>query len=156
MPLQETYADRQPTFVEGQKVDGEEYNAVTRLAEDAGGYGFGRPVMLGTRQDSALKLTVAGVAKFLGVTVRDVTIRPSAAGNGDRYPKGANSTILVQGSIAVRVSGAVNPGDPARFDVAGDRFTAAAVAGNVVALPAGWEFDTAAADGGLAKLVKRA
>jgi hypothetical protein len=155
MPLQDTYTDRQPLAVEGQKFDGEEYNAVTRLVEDAGGYGFGKPVMRGTRQDSALKLTVAGAAGFLGVSVRDVTIRPSAAGNGDRYPKGANSTILTGGSIAVRVSGAVNPGQAARFDVAGDRFTAAAVAGNVVALPAGWEFDTAAADGGIAKLVKR-
>lgn len=152
-PVQETYTDRQPLGFEGQKVSGVEYDAETWIPENAEGLNFGRPVMRGSADRTCLLLTVAGAGKFLGHSVRDVSVRPSA---GDKYPKGGNATILTKGAIFVRVVGAVNAGDQANFDVAANRYTNDAPGAGVAALPEGWEFDAAAADGGIAPLIKRA
>lgn len=151
-PIQETYADRQPLGYEGQKVSGVEYDAETWIAEGAT-LAFGKPVSRGGADRSCVLLTAANAAKFLGVTVRDQSVRPSA---GNLYPIGGNVTVLTRGAIFVRVTGAVSAGDVARFDTATARFTAAAAGGAVVAIPDNeWEFDAAAADGGIAPMIRR-
>ncbi len=158
MPVQDAtqYAARQPLGFEGQKVSGEAFNAITRLAETAAGIDFGRAVARGTADNQALLLTLGNAAAFIGISVRDVSLRPSSASAGEKYNQYDNMTVLTHGAIFVKVAGAVNDGDAARYDVGTGRFTAAAVAGNVVALPAGWVFDSTAADGEIAILVKRA
>ena len=152
-PVQETYALSQPLGFVGQKVNGEEYNAITRVAEDAAGLAFGVPAVRGANDQGCALLTAANAAKFLGVSVRDVSVRPSA---GDKYPQGGNVTILTKGAIFVRVQGAVTPDQAALWDTAAGRFTSAAASGTVIALPEGWEFDSSAASGGIAVLVNRA
>jgi hypothetical protein len=149
--MQTSYSDRQPTFLEGQKVDGREYDAETMICQGAP-LAFGRPVARGGADKQCILLTAANAAKFKGVTVRDVSVRPSAGG---MYPVGGNVTVLTKGPIAVRVTGAVSADDVARFDTAAERFTAAAEGGDVVAFGGDrWKFDSAAADGGLAVLIK--
>lgn len=149
--MQTSYADRQPTFLEGQKVDGREYDAETMIAE-AVALAFGRPVARGTAERQCILLTAANAAKFKGITVRDVSVRPSAGG---MYPVGGNVTVLTKGPIAVRVGGAVSADDVARFNTATNRFTAAAAGGTVIGFDGDrWKFDSAAADGGLAVLIK--
>ena len=150
--LQTAYADRQPIGFEGQKVDGEEYNAITRVCETPAGINFGRVVLRGAAdQGCILGDATMAADTFLGISVRDVSVRPSA---GDKYPEGGNVTVLTQGSIFVRVGEAVAAGDAPLYDHAAGNFRITAAAGRI-ALPAGWVFDTAAANGGLAKLVKR-
>jgi hypothetical protein len=147
--LQTSYNEFQPLGFEGQKVDGEEYNAITRVAENAEGLAFGKPAARGTADQGCIPY--AASTAFLGITTRDVSIRPSA---GDRYPQGSNVTILTQGSIFVRVTGTVAPGQAAAYNVAADRFTAAAPGAGILAAT-GWVFDSTAANNGIAKLVKR-
>lgn len=151
--VQSTYALRQNKLFVGQKVDGEEYNAVTQLVEDAAGLAFGKPVARGTGDNGCALLTAGNVANFLGISVRDVSIRPSA---GDKYPQYANATILTSGSIAGKIDGAVTRGAAVRFDTNTGNFTAAAVAGTVIALPAGWFFGETGANGDVVKIYHRA
>ena len=150
--LQTAYADRQPVGFAGQKVDGEEYNAITRVCETPAGINFGRAVQRGAADQGCIAADATqSDANFLGISVRDVSVRPSA---GDKYPDGGNVTILTQGSIWVRVGEAVAQGQAALYEAASGNFMVTAAVGRI-ALPAGWRFDTAAANGGLAKLVKR-
>lgn len=150
--LQVTYPLRQPIGYEGQKVNGEEYNAITRVCETAAGINFGRVVLRGANELGCIlaDATMAD-ALFYGISVRDVSVRPSA---GDKYPQRGNVTILTQGAIFVKVGEAVAAGDAPLYDFAAGNFRKTAAAGRI-ALPAGWRFDSAAANGGLAILVKR-
>lgn len=148
--VQTTYGESQPIAIEGAKVNGEEYNAITRVAEIA--IPFARPVMRGAADLGCLLATAAMTAvNFLGISVRDVSVRPSAGGG---YPLRGNVTILTQGSIWVRVGEAVTPGGVPLYDTATGKFMVTAGAGRV-ALGAGWEFDSTAANNGLAILVRR-
>lgn len=150
--VQSTYVDRQPIGFEGQKVDGEEYNAITRVCETVAGIGFGRVVQRGAAdQGCILGDATLTAANFLGLSLRDVSVRPSA---GDKFPRYHNVPVLTDGSIWVRVGEAVAAGEAPLYDYAAQNFRKTAAAGRI-ALPAGWVFDTAAANGGLAKLVKR-
>lgn len=150
--LQTTYPLRQPIGFEGQKVDGREYDAETKLASGAA-ISFGRPVARGAADNQCILLTAANAAKFLGISVRDVSLRPTS---GDKYQVGDNVAVLTRGPIFVRVEGAVAADDVAHFNTATNRFTSAAVAGTVIAFGGdAWKFDGAAADGGLAILLKR-
>lgn len=150
--LQSAYADRQPVAFEGMKANGEEYNAITRLCETVAGINFGRVCLRGAGEQGCIlgDATMAD-ATFLGISVRDVSVRPSA---GDKYPRYGNVTVLTQGAIWVKVGEAVAAGDAPLYDHAAGNFRKTAAAGRI-ALPAGWRFDTAAANGGLALLVKR-
>lgn len=114
MSLQDAVSASQPIGFVGQKVDGREYDAVTRLVEDAAGLAWGKPVIRGTA-DNQVKIAGATIAPatFVGVSVRDVSVRPSA---GDKYPRYGNATILTKGSIWVRVGEAVADGDAAYWD----------------------------------------
>lgn len=149
--IQDTYTARQAIGFEGMKVSGETYNAITRLAEDAGGINFGKPVSRGVADAGCLAFTAANSAAFLGISVLDVSVRPSA---GDKYPLGGNVTILTKGAIFVKVAGVVAPGNPVRYDTVAGRFTTAAASGTVIALP-GWVFDMSAIDQGIASIVNR-
>jgi hypothetical protein len=153
MDVQSTYALRQNKLFVGQKVDGEEYNAITQLVEDAAGLAFGKPVARGTGDQGCALLTAGNVANFLGISVRDVSVRPSA---GDKYPQNGNATILTSGSVAVKIDGAVTRGAQARYDTATGNFTAAAAGGTVISLPAGWSFGETGANGDVVKLFHRA
>lgn len=151
--VQTTYALRQNKGFVGQKVNGEEYNAVTRLAEDAAGLAFGKPVARGAGDQGCLLATAGNIANFLGISVRDVSVRPSA---GDKYPQNGNATILTSGAIFVKLDGACAPGNPVRYDTGTGNFTAAAVVGNVIALPTGWIFMETGANGDVVGIVRRA
>lgn len=151
--VQTAYSTRQQKGFVGQKVDGEEYNAVTRLVEDAAGLAFGKPVSRGAADNGALLMTAGNAANFLGISVRDVSVRPSAS---DKYPQFGNCTILTSGSIFGKLDGACTPGAAVRFDTATGNYTAAAVAGTVIALPAGWFFGETGANGDVVKIYHRA
>lgn len=150
-PVQDTYNTRQPLGFVGQKVSGIEYDAETWIAE-GGSLAFGQPVSRGTGKRTCIAFAAANAAAFLGIALREVSVRPSA---GDLFPVGENVPVLTAGAVFVRVQGAVTAGAQARYDTATGRYTAAAAGGTVVGLPAGWIFDDAAADGGIAPLVRR-
>jgi hypothetical protein len=145
--VQTTYSQTMPVGIVGQKVDGQEWNAITRVCETAAGIDFGKPVMRGAADLGCIAATAALAAtNFLGISVRDVTIRPSA---GNKYPQYGNVTIVSMGSIWGKVGEAVTAGQDALYDTATGVYMRTAGAGRV-ALP-GWEFDSTA----LAILVRR-
>jgi hypothetical protein len=150
--VQSTYTQRQNKLFRGQKVDGEEYNAITQLCEDAAGIGFGVPVSRGTGDNGATILTVANVANFLGITLREVSLRPT---NADKFAQYNNMPVMTSGSVAGKIDGAVTRGAPVRYDTSTGNFTAAAVAGNIIGVT-NWFFGETGANGDIVKLYHRA
>lgn len=103
-PLQTTYSENMPAYVEGMVANSEKSNIISRVVEEAAGIGFGKAVMRGTADNQA-KAAEAG-AKFLGFSVRDTTQLQ------DSYPDKADMQVLTMGVIVVTASEAVAAGDP--------------------------------------------
>lgn len=151
--VQTTYSQQMPILVEGMKISGEEYNAISRTCESVGGILFGKPVMRGVADRGCIAAT-AGMteANFLGIALRDITVPATSPG---KYPQYDELAILTQGAIAVKVGEAVAPGDPAFYSpTTGLYFNDAAGGGGAVAVP-NFEFDSTTATNGLAHLVRR-
>lgn len=115
-PLQTSYPDRQPRWVEGMIPDmrtpGED---VSRNVETAAGIGFGKVAVQGTADNQIV--VSAAATPFVGVTVLDTTQLQ------DSYPQYATARVRTQGPIVVTASVAVGAGDPAYFVPATGVFT---------------------------------
>lgn len=150
--VQTTYTQDQPILVEGMKVNGEEYNAISRSVETAAGILFGKPVQRGTADQGCIAgLLTMTSAQFLGIAVRDLTVPANSPG---KYPQYDTATILTQGAIAVKVGEAVAPGDPVFFKPADGLYYNDAQTATAVAIPQ-FEFDSTTAINGLAVAVRR-
>lgn len=146
--VQTTYNQSQPILVEGQKVNGEEYNAVSRTVESAAGILFGKPAQRGSADLGVIAATAALTAvNFVGIVVRDLTVPATSPGKNPQYD---TACVLTEGVIAVKVAEAVTPGAPALYDPATGLYHVSALAGRV-AIP-GARFDTTTAANGLAHL----
>jgi len=115
-------------------------DVVTGLSEEAT-LGFGLPVSQGT----ADKGVTLGGSAFKGVTVRDVTLRPSSE---DLYLETENVGVLRHGEIWVTVAEAVDAGDPVYYDTTTGAWYKQAGGGRVQVTGAKW---TTSAASGLAK-----
>ena len=147
--VQTTYTENAPIGILGTKVNGEEYNAITRVAEAA--IPFGRPVMRGAADQGCLVASAAlTAASFLGICLRDISVVYSSAGG---YPIRSNVAILTTGTIWGVVGEAVLPGEAVLYDTATGKYMKTAGAGRV-AIPQ-FEFDSTAANNGLAIIVRR-
>lgn len=150
--VQTVYSQTQAALVEGMKVSGEEWNAISRSCESAGGILFGKPVMRGVGDQGCIAATSGlTAANFLGIALRDISVPATSSG---KYPQYDQVTILSQGAIAGKVGEAVAPGDAVLWDSGTGLYMKTAGAGRV-ALPQ-WVFDTTTALNGLAHLVRRA
>jgi hypothetical protein len=149
--LQDTYVDRQAIGFPGQKVDGREYDAQTMICGEAAGIGWGLPVARSGGDKTAMLLTAGNAAAFKGVSLRDVSVRPSA---GDKFPQYENMPVLTRGPVFVLVQEAVAADDAPLFDTATSKFAITASA-TTVALPASWKFDSTAPANGLAVLLAK-
>jgi hypothetical protein len=109
----------QTTYVEGIRralagtIYGTDYETITGLVETAAGIGFGLPVGQGVADKGVV---LAGASnKFIGVTVRDVTLIHATA-DLDKYVENENVGILRRGMIWVTASIAVAAGDAVHYD----------------------------------------
>lgn len=143
------FADPTYTGLVGQHANSEEWNAITRLADDtvANPIGFGQPVYRVAGNDQTTTTDDAGA--FLGVTRYRVDIDPVAG-----YSDGEHVSIMTDGVMYVAAGAAATAGAPAGYDPATDRW--ANVAGAYVEVP-GVEFDTTAAASAIVKIrIKKA
>lgn len=138
------FADPTYTGLVGQHANSEEWNAITRLADDtvANPIGFGQPVYRVTGNDQTVTTDDAGA--FLGVTRYRVDIDPVAG-----YSDGEHVSIMTDGVMYVAAGDDATAGAPAGYDPATDRW--ADVAGDYVEVP-GVEFDTTAGAGAIVKI----
>lgn len=90
-----------------------DFGTRTGICEVAAGIGFGRAISQGSNE----KGVVLGgtLAKFLGISVRDITLHGPAA-NPDAYPQYANVGYIQDGQIWVIAKAAVVADNPVYFD----------------------------------------
>lgn len=123
MAVQDTYTEGMRPPAPGT-ISGSDYDTITGNCETAAGIPFGVAVSEGTKTTHGDKATVIGgsLAGFKGVSVRDITLAPSAA-NQDKYLERGNMTIMRRGTIWVEAAVAVVADDPVHFVAATGVFT---------------------------------
>lgn len=105
MAVQTTYADKHVKAYKGMVGDMRLTEVISREAEDAT-LAVGVAVIQGT-DDNEVKVGAAG--KFLGVTVRDITLAPDA--NQDLFEAGDTVPVLTRGAVWVVAPATVSAGD---------------------------------------------
>ena len=145
MPYLENYRSDPQIALEGMIADTSLATIVSRTVQSAA-LGFGKPVKLGTA-DRTVKNVEAGDTAIYGISVRT---QAAPAESVDTYPVGDTAAILLKGTIWVKVSVAVAPGDPVFVVVATGAFDKATAAGKVQI--AGASYETTAAANGLARV----
>ena len=138
--VQSTYLDNILSGYKGGLVNQEASNLISRTVEAVAGLAFGLAVMQGTEDKECL---VSDGSAFLGVTVRDQSVDPSAPSIFEQF---SEARIITKGVIWVENSGGVSAGDPVVMLAAGALGTGSSP------LVEGARWDTTAADGLLAQL----
>lgn len=144
--VQTTYPTTIQPGVEGQiasmfKDDG----VITCTCETVAGIGLGRAVSEGT---NARGVVLGGATKFVGVSVKDITIIPASGTVVDLYPRYSNMGVMAEGDLWVRPVAAVTHGAPATYDSTTGQLNPVAAG---VAIP-GSRYITSASAGQLAIL----
>ena len=123
---------------------------ISRTIEDAAGVGFGLPVKQGTKENGCLKVT-AGTLAILGITIRHMALPAEAV---DTYPLNYTVSLLREGVIWVKVTdaGGVVAGDPVWLDITTGQYSNADPGTAKGLRLAGSRWESAAANGALAKI----
>lgn len=129
----------------GGHVNSEEWNAITRLADNvaAAPIGPGQPVIRLAGNDKVARGGWASGA-ILGLTRLAIDTDTTTG-----FPEGREMAIMTMGVMWVAAGGTCTAGNQAGYDPATDRW--GNIAGSYVAVP-GCEFDSAGATGGLVKI----
>lgn len=139
-PIQTSYSEQMQPYALGRRVNMEEWNGLTGLAEDveANPIGFGQPVMDGTDGEQVKLWDGTGV--FRGITEADETL------GANTYPEGANVPVCESGVIAVMAGGACTKRTPVYWIAASGTYTSTSADGTLVPNA---EFDATVASGSL-------
>jgi len=130
--VQRTYRPQIPPGVVGMIVDETQASVATFQCGTPAGIGFGLAVSQGSQDTQAV---LGGATKFIGITVRDVTldglpIDPlaaiSPAAPVDTYQNLANMAVMTTGHIWVLAKAAVVAGDPLFYNATDGGFINAA------------------------------
>jgi hypothetical protein len=138
MALQPTYTQFQPAGYPGMHADMREWDGNTKTATAT--IAFGTPVQR-SGENGCAPLTTGeyiGIAKAMHLVT----------GNGDSYAVGDNVPVVDEGAWYVMAGEAIAVGAAVNFDSATGRWTDAAVAGTVRAVPQA-EAETAASGDGV-------
>lgn len=138
--VQSTYSSNIPIGYAGGIANEEPRVLISRNVEDVAGIAFGLAVMQGTEDKDC---TVSDGTDFLGVTVRDQSVDPSAP---NLFAELSEARIMTSGVIWVANDGGVNAGDPVVALAAGALGTSSSP------LVTNGRWETSAADGELAQL----
>jgi len=139
--VQSTYSDNIDAGYAGAIVNEEPRVLISRTVEDSGGIDFGLAVMQGTEDKGCVVCDAR--ADFLGVTVRDQSVDPSAP---DTFEYQSTARIMTKGVVWVANSGGVAAGDPVVYLADGALGTGSSP------LVDGARWDTTADTGELAQL----
>ena len=146
MPVvQSAYLNNIPVALSGMIVDMNPYRVASRNVETVAGIGFGLVCGKGTADRG---IVIGGpVNLVVGVTVRDVTLRPDL---NDVYARYSLAGVLEMGDIWVTTAGTVAAGNDVTYDNTTGILGTAAVAGAVVGPLVGWRWMTSVTGVGLA------
>ncbi|MBK8199226.1 MAG: hypothetical protein IPK75_12755 [Acidobacteria bacterium] len=144
MPIQTTYSRYHDQAYEGMIADQQSANFFSKRA--AAAIGFGKAVLQGATDD-ACKAVDGSAARFLGVTVRDLS---TGADSPDQFKANDAVRIIDQGTIWVVAGENVAAGDRAAYLTADGSFKKATTADTTAIDSA--RFDSTAASGALVKL----
>lgn len=153
--VQSTYSEGISAARAGQIANEEPSVLISRTVVDAAGIGFGKVVQEAVADGSKDNQCTADLDtddldayKFLGITVRERSVRPETPNKFAQYE---SARIMRRGVIWVEVAGAVKAGEDVTVTLATGVLGTAAVTAGVVAIPnARWESSIGGA--GLAKL----
>ena len=144
--VQTSYPTTIQPGVEGQLgTTFEDDDVETRTCETAAGIAFGRAVSEGTNAKGAV---LGGATKFIGITVRDITLVAQSGQTVDLYQRYGNMGVCLSGDIWVRPVAAVTHGSAATYDSTTGQLNPASAG---VAIP-GSRYLTSAGAGALALL----
>lgn len=155
MAVQTSYSENIRPAVAGQIANTEGAVLISRTVADAAGIGFGKVVQEAAADGSKdgqctgdLDTADMDAFKFLGVTVRERSVRPETPSKFAQYE---SARIMRKGVIWVEVAAAVKAGEDVTVTLASGVLGTASVGAGVVAIPnARWDSSTSGA--GLAKL----
>lgn len=155
MAVQTTYNETIDAARAGMIANEEPVVLISRTIIDAAGVGFGKVVQEAAADGSKdgqctadLSTAAMDAYKFLGITVRERSVRPETPNKFGQYE---SARIMRKGVIWVEVAGAVVAGTDVTVTLATGVIGSVAVGAGVVAIPnARWESSTGGA--GLAKL----
>ncbi|MCO5085146.1 MAG: DUF2190 domain-containing protein [Mesorhizobium sp.] len=155
MAVQTTYNETIDAARAGMIANEEPVVLISRTIIDAAGVGFGKVVQEAATDGSKDGQCTADIDtadmdayKFLGITVRERSVRPETPNKFAQYE---SARIMRRGVIWVEVAGAVKAGEDVTVTLASGVLGTAGVGAGVVAIPnARWESSTSGA--GLAKL----
>lgn len=139
--LQTEWASQPQPGAVGRRANMEEWNTITRIAEE-GGIGFAHPVQRGSGDDHAAPFTDGN---FLGIVEADQSAVDGPVGSPLEYAEGANIPVCEVGVLWARADGDCTAGGLVYWT--GDGY---ADAGDTL-IP-GAEFDSTATDGSLVKV----
>lgn len=153
--VQSNYTETMGAARAGMIANTEPVTLISRTIVDAAGVGFGKVVQEAVADGSKdeqctgdLNTAPMDAFKFLGVTVRERSVRPETP---DKFAQYETIRIMRRGVIWVDVAAAVKAGEDVTVTLATGVLGTAAVGAGIVAIPnARWESSTAGA--GLAKL----
>jgi hypothetical protein len=112
--VQTTYPTNIQPALEGQLgTTFEDDDVETRICETAAGIPFGRAVSEGVNAKGAV---LGGATRFIGITVRDVTLIAQVGQTVDLYQRYNNMGVVLSGDVWVRPVAAVTHGTPATYD----------------------------------------
>lgn len=111
--VQSTYGERIPAAVAGMIADMSSWDADSRVVETAAGIGFGIACSQGVA-DRGVVIGSSAANKFVGVSVRDVTLMPTAT-VVDKYPQYSIAALLYRGDIWATVGADVVAGQDVTF-----------------------------------------
>lgn len=155
MAVQTSYSETIGAARAGMIANEEPSVLISRTIIDAAGVGFGKVVQEAAADGSKdgqctadLDTADMDAFKYLGITVRERSVRPETP---DKFGQYESARIMRKGVIWVAVAAAVKAGEDVTVTLASGVLGTAAVGAGVVAIPnARWESSTSGA--GLAKL----
>lgn len=153
--IQSAYSENIGVARAGMIANEEPVTLISRTIIDAAGVGFGKVVQEAVADGSKdeqctgdLNTAAMDAYKYLGITVRERSVRPESL---DKFAQYETIRIMRRGVIWVDVAAAVRSGEDVTVTLATGVLGTAAVGAGVVAIPnARWESSTSGA--GLAKL----
>jgi hypothetical protein len=139
--IQSTYSTTHARWVEGQVLNMEPFDIVSRLAEDVEGIDFGKVCVQGTADNQVVDSEAT--VKFCGIATLDVT-QPTG-----RYEQYSTVNVMKKGVIVVQASEAVAVGDPVYYTPATGVLSKTSTSNTLIANA---QWDTSTSGAGLAAL----
>lgn len=141
-PLQLTYPETMAPYALGRRVNMEEWNTLTGLAQ-VDTIGFAEPVQDGTTGEQVAPFTSG---KFRGITEADYGINVATPTTAARFPIGANVPVCESGVIAGLAVGTCTKRTPVYWVAASRGYTSTASTNTLIPNA---EFDATVSSGGL-------